>query len=480
MILRVVRLLCLAAIVAPMLALVGCGGGGNHLTYQRSVALQWNTILREAISATRLGPPITARTIAVVHTCMFDAWAAYDARAVGTRLGGSLRRPEAERTEANKRKAVSFAAYRALVDLYPAEVARFNAKMAELGYDPNDVTTDTSTPAGIGNVAAAAVLEYRHRDGSNQLGDLNPGAYSDYTGYVPINTPDNVVDPSQWQQLRFANGATPGYIAPHWGNVIPFALQNPSQFRPPPPPDYGTPTYRVYVQQVVDFTANMTDERKVIAEYWADGPASVQPPGHWCIFADYISERDRYTLDQDVKMFFLLGNAVFDAGIACWDGKRAYNTSRPITAIRNLYAGQQIRTFLGPGVGFGMADGAAWLPYQSPNFITPPFPEYTSGHSTFSSASAEVLKRFTGSDDFGYAVNIPAGWATLDTNTPAQPLQLYWETFTEAAEEAGISRLYGGIHFLPANEEGRRCGRMVAEAVWNRGMEYINGTFVTP
>jgi hypothetical protein len=107
---------------------------------------------------------------------MYDAWAAYDDRAVGTLLAGALRRPAAERTEANKQKAVSYAAYRALSDLFPNEVnSVYKPLMKQLGYDPNDNSTDIETPAGIGNVACAAVLEFRHHDKSNQFGDLAPG-----------------------------------------------------------------------------------------------------------------------------------------------------------------------------------------------------------------------------------------------------------------------------------------------------------------
>lgn len=100
---------------------------------------------------------MVARALAMVHTPIFDAWAAYDADAVGTRLGGSLRRPEEERTTANKREALSYAAYRTLVDLYPGttQVAQFDALMGSLGYDPANTSTDTSTPSGIGNTVAA-------------------------------------------------------------------------------------------------------------------------------------------------------------------------------------------------------------------------------------------------------------------------------------------------------------------------------------
>src|SRR5205814_7986513 len=162
-----------------------------------NVVLQWNEATLDAIRNTKSAPPIAARAFAITHTAMFDAWAAYDPVAKGTRLGSSLRRPEVERTAANKEEAMSFAAYRVLVDLFPTQTTVFDALMSSLGYDPSDTSVDTSSPSGIGNVCAQALLNYRHADGSNQLGDLHPGAYSDYTGYVPVNTVDTLNDPNK-------------------------------------------------------------------------------------------------------------------------------------------------------------------------------------------------------------------------------------------------------------------------------------------
>lgn len=463
----------LRMMAAPFaLTMIGCGGSSlssNPVT--RSVSYRWTSTLLDAISNGTLGPPMTARAIGMVATAAYDAWSAYDAVAVGTRLGGTLRRPLAEHTRVNKEQAISFAVYRVLVDLYPAQVARFNTMMADLGYNPANTTTNIATPEGIGNVVAAELLAFRHIDGSNQL-----AGYADTTGYVPVNTPDTVVDPSKWQQLRFANGNSPAYIAPHWGNVVPFALTSPSALRPPPPPTFGSPTHREQAQAVVDLTAGLDDTKKVIAEYWADGPRSVLPPGHWQLFGQYVSARDAHTLDEDVKMFFMLGNAVFDAGVACWDCKRFFNSSRPITVIRDYYAGQTIRSYVNPTVGFADVDGSQWLPYQSPNFITPPFPEYTSGHSTFSAAAAEVLKRFTGSDFFGNSVTVAAHSLAFEPTLPASPVTLSWGTFSDAADQAGSSRLYGGIHFRAGDLEGRNCGRQVGEQVYNTCMAFINGT----
>src|SRR5438105_9535717 len=124
----------------------------------KSVVVQWNEAALQAIRRTHPGPPMVARALAVAHTATYNAWAAYDAHAVATRSGGTLRRPPNERTEANKERAVSFAAYRALVDLFPTEQAVFDSAMRQLGFDPSDRSTDVTTAAGVGNTAAAAVL----------------------------------------------------------------------------------------------------------------------------------------------------------------------------------------------------------------------------------------------------------------------------------------------------------------------------------
>src|SRR5438093_10296663 len=186
-----------------------------------NVVLRWNDALLQGVRDSKLGPPMVSRALAVAHTCIFDAWAAYDRRAVGTRLGGGLRRPASERSQSNKEQAISFAAYRAAADLFPASVATvFGPLMGSLGFDPADRSMDPRTATGIGNLASQAVLAFRHHDGANQLGDEpggTPGvAYSDYTGFVPVNAPMDirfpfdpltVSDPNLWQPLRYVDAS---------------------------------------------------------------------------------------------------------------------------------------------------------------------------------------------------------------------------------------------------------------------------------
>jgi hypothetical protein len=465
-----------------------------------SVAIRWNEAFLQGVRDSKLGPPMVARALAIGHTCIYDAWAAYDHKAVGTRLGGWLRRSPAERTLSNTTQAISFAAYRAAVDLFPGSISSvFDPLMRRLGYHAGDHSTDTSTPTGIGNVAAEAVLEFRHRDGANQLGDEpggTPGVpYSDYTGYTPTNDamdirvvfdPTAVHDANAWQPLRYVDGlgdvVTPRFVGAQWQQVTTFALRPGSLRSSTGPAKFGSAEYLAQAQALLDLSARLTDEQKMIAEYWADGPHSELPPGHWNLFAQFVSRRDHHGvnahgLERDVKLFFSLTNAVADAGCCAWDNKRAFNSVRPITAIRTLFRGQMVRAWAGPYQGTKLIDGASWFPYQPTTFPTPPFPEYSSGHSNFSAAGAEILKLFTHSDRFGGSLTLPAGSSRVEPGAvPASDLTLQWATFSEAANQAGISRRYGGIHFEQGDLDARATGRIAAREAWEKAQEYWEGS----
>jgi hypothetical protein len=173
----------------------------------------------------------------------------------------------------------------------------------------------------------------------------------------------------------------------------------------------------------------------------------------------------------------VLTNGLMDTSITVWACKRSYDYVRPISAIRFLFKNQRVYAWGGPGKGRQLITGEQWQPYQALNFVTPPFAEYVSGHSTFSASSAEILKLFTGSDDFVSSFTVKAGSSLIEPGvTPTADVTLRWATFTEAAEEAGISRLYGGIHFMDANLEGLKMGRKIAAKVWAKAQSYIDGT----
>jgi hypothetical protein len=477
-------------------ALAACGGNndtgsdpGAALPQYKAV-VGWTQTALQAVRSARPGPPMAARSLAIMYTCMYNTWCAYDAQARPTRPGQASPRPLSERTAANKAMAMSFAAHAALADQFPGEKPAFDAYLKSLGYDPASASADAATAPGLGTAVARAEIDYCHTDGANQLGDLAPGAaaYADYTGYVSRNPPmivgtptplDLMPAPGNWQPLTYTDAAgvvrTPGFTGAAWARVKPFALASSDQYRPGPPALSGSAEYEEQTRRIVELQAGLTEEQKLIAEYWSDGPNSELPPGHWLLHAIFVSERDRHTDDDDIRMFFALSNALADAAIAAWDAKRAYDAVRPITAVRYLTHGQTITGYgpLGPAGGLRKIQGETWVPYQPLTFPTPAFPEHVSGHSTFSSAAAEVLKSFTGSDVFGARYTRPAGSMLIEPGLPTSDLSLSWASFTAAAEEAGLSRIYGGIHFDKGNSAGQSLGRRVgarafakAQALW--------------
>ncbi len=345
--------------------------------------------------------------------------------------------------------------------------------MKRMGYDPNDDSEDLTTPVGIGNHVARLLIEYRHHDGANQLGDetgCDGKPYSDYTMYRPVNPDDKVIDPDRWQRIPFAKADGsyfhPGFFTAQWYRVKPFALESSDQFRPGPPPLMGSEQLKKEVDECIEFNASLSPEQKAIVEFMRDGPRSTAQSGHWLKFSQVVSRRDRNDLDRDVKLFFTIGNIAMDAFIAAWDSKRYYDSSRPWTLIRHYYAGQKIKGWAGPGRGVMEIAAEKWHPYSPAVFVTPPFPGYVSGHRCVSGACAEGLKLFTGSDQCGFAENRHAGELTEEGFTCAQmqtldgrPLSemlgdkhascdilLPIPTFTAAAEMAGISRVMGGYH----------------------------------
>ena len=462
----------------------------------------------------------------MVHTAIFDAWAAYDPQAIATQLGDSLQRPKIEVTEENKQEAVSYAAYRVAVDLFPEQTAVFDALMLELGYDSANETTDTNTPAGVGNVSAQALLEFRHQDNSNQLGDSpkgNGSSYSDVTSDRSSNSAKTISFDSWTPEhvpIDDLNAPVQKFLTPQWGDVTPFALKSGSQYRPVPPEPFllvegavdleqkeiilgdGTvlsidrsligsvinPRFIHQAETVIEHSSSLTEEQKLVAEFWEDGGGTSFPPGTWMTFGQFVSARDEHTADDDIKLFFALGNAEFDAGIATWEAKTFYNYARPVRVIRNLgelgligkfnskLDGYAIETWQ-PGKGAKTILATDYLTYQTPGKdSSPPFAEYTSGHSAFSAAGAEVLRLYTGSDKFGAEVSFKPGESRFEPDiTPTETVTLAWDTFGDAADEAGISRLYGGIHFDDGDLNGRVLGRKVGNTVFEQAQFYIDG-----
>ncbi len=413
-------------------------------------------------------------------TAMYDAWACYDEKASSVSFAGTLRRPPAERTLDNKKKAISYAVYRVLLNLYPEDEAYITGEFTKLGYDPKDTSTDAATPQGLGNKIAAAIIESRRHDGANQYGDeigSNGKPYSDYTYYKPVNTPDKILDPDRWMPIPFSDGkggtVTPGFLTPHWYRVKSFALQSPSQFRPGPPLGNNLPQLIKETQECIDANGHLTDEQKAVVEFMRDGPRSTGQSGHWLRFAQDVSTRDKNDLDTDVKMYFTVANTAFDAFIACWECKRYYDSSRPYWYARIFFKDKDIKGWGGPGKGVIDMKGKDWLPYSPAVFITPPFPGYTSGHATVSGACGKVLELFTGSDKFGAFVT--RNCCVLTEPVPGAEVTLKLPTFTATADMAALSRMLGGYHIRTDNEAGISMGRKLAEYEWPKYKECFEG-----
>jgi hypothetical protein len=487
--------------------------------------LKWDEELLQTIRKypSQTGPTVTSRAIGVLHTATYDAWAPYDATAVPTMANGNTRVTDASlRTDANKTRAISWAAYRVLRDLFP--VSQYPNIDADIDYDGQMAELlgtswqlDTSADRTIGENAAAAVIAYRHHDGANQLGD-EPGTqppgkpYADYTAYQPTRAWNEPTDPMRWQPLCTLTPAgvaahapvptptttctAPNYavqtpLTPQWKNIRSFALTAPNQFTPPGPPKLndGTQYDPAEIAQELADTSNLTDAKKMTAEYWADGPHSEFPPGHFAVIAQALSRKRGHSLDTDAKLFFVLGNAMLDAGVSAWSAKykigpdaaSTFDFWRPITAIRYHYRGQMINSWKGPYQGFGLVPAEQWLPYQALNVITPPFPEYTSGHSTFSGAGRIAIIAFIGTDSFRAQVTIPAGSSLFEprdathAGTPAKNVVLSWKNLLDASDQAGMSRRYGGIHFYSGDMHGRANGASVGYWVYDKATRYFSG-----
>ena len=500
-----------------------------------SVVPQWNELGLAGIRESGARPTVTTRQLFMLSSAMYDAWSAFDEMAIPY-AADPLLKADSTATEDDKARAVSQAAYQVLINQFPtyeADTGHFSEYMKRLGY-PIVTAGSTDTADGIGFLAAEAVLAKRADDGSNASANYADTTSTKYpSNYVARNSadPDAIngfngaqYDANVWQALRVPTGAVKDadghpivdatnpasfnvqkFLTPHWGAVTPFAMSEGAEFRPAPPPVLGSDSlytdalgntttndeaFKAQFNEVLEINGTLTDYQRAAAEFWADGPRTEAPPGHWNQLAHGISGRDNHTVEQDVKMFFALNGALMDAGIAAWDAKREYDSVRPATAIPHLYRGQMVTAYV-IGEGFQQIPGEDWRPYQNPTFVTPPFPEYVSGHSTFSSSAAEVLTQFTGSPTFydgttrtvqdinGDDIPDLLGQFVVRPNSlvydsgPSEDLTLRWPTFKDAANEASRSRIYGGIHIqdgdLRAREMGERIGARaydLAERFW--------------
>lgn len=425
-----------------------------------NVVLQHNDALLSAVRAGTDPPPLVAWKMAVLNTAIYDAWAAYHPRATPVVAGGWSRRtgPAADRIEAMNQAAVAAGTL-----LYPNSVAAFEHRFARVRANHG-----TGSAAAQQFGAAVGRAAYEARAGDLQYANNNGG------------TPPDLSDPYAWRPLagQPANG-----LYPRWGNVRPFGLpagwQTTAPYTPDGPEIVNPITYYDWqVQDIVVKAQTLTDRQKASAIYWADGPRSETPPGHWNLIAQTVSRAKKHSLDKDVELFLALSTGLLDAGIASWNCKYHYTWARPTTLIWHLYEGKTVKLWDGKA-----RPGTQWASYVP----TPPFPEYTSGHSTFSGAAARVLARATGTDALpaGLKAVVPKGSHPRQL-TPGTPMvtasdpttrtnTLTWASYSAMARDAGLSRLLGGIHFTDADAEGRSAGDAVGVAAHRRVQAHLDG-----
>ncbi len=572
-----------------------------------SIARRWNEQIMGAIRRDLPRPTVHARNLYHLSAGMWDAWAAYDATADGLFV---RKKATASNLEAERAEALSYAAYRILRHRYASAVGGavstscFEGFMRKLGYNPDNTNTAGDSPSALGNRIAQTIIGLGADDGANEQQN-----YRDTTGFTAANTPlvveepgVTVQNPSAWQPLNLAvavtqNGVvTPsgvqGYIGAHWGRVRTFALTRPAGggllLDPGPAPVFGAelrahavevlrrsselgsdepidlspgafgnnplgtndgrghPVNPVTGQPYAPAIVKRGDFGRVLAEFWADGPKSETPPGHWNVIANQVADSPGFqrrlfgtgtpvdALEWDVKVYLALNGAVHDAAIVAWEVKRVFATARPITLIRYMGGRGQSSDPNGPAYhadglplipglielitaessapggrhahlahfrgqvavhawrgepgdrlnevgGSGWVRAVDWMPYQLRTFVTPAFPGFISGHSTFSRASAEVLTRLTGSAYFpgglGEFVALRDKYLTFEKG-PSTDVRLQWATYYDAADQAGQSRLWGGIHVAPDDFVGRRLGERVGMAALERARPFFDGTAV--
>ena len=372
------------------------------------VVTDWNNAALDAIRAGNTTPPIASRSLAILHVSIYDA------------VNGIARTherylvPSVAPASASRPAAASAAAHKALVHLFPANASSFDALNATI---LAGIPDGPRKRAGIvwGEFVATVMLVARAHDGSNAV--VQPPGGSGPGVWVP--TPPAFLP----------------YLLPQWGFVVPFGMRSSSQFRPPGPPSLDSQQYAADYEEVKELGAvvgsTRTAEQSEIALFWADGAGTETPPGHWNSIAQIIADTQGNTLEENARLFALLNIAMADAAICSWDAKYTFDFWRPVTAI--AFAEPELH----------------WMSF----IVTPPFPDYTSGHSTFSAAAATVLPLFYGTEDLPF---------TTGSDFLPGVLRSFATCF-DAAEEAAASRIYGGIHFRSASEDGLQAGTSIGE-----------------
>jgi hypothetical protein len=419
----------------------------------------------------------------------FDAWAPYHPTAVGvySRLG---RRPASESaTNRNKNIAAIYASYQVIKGVAVERAPLFRQLMVGLGLNPDDASEDLTSPVGIGNRAGKAVVAARLRDGMNQLGDegrrYNPRPYADYTGYRPANTAYQLSNPSRWQpQLtphRRRHGSGVGdkgiytiqsFVTPQLRLTRAHTFRDPGQFRLAPP-EFSDHTrvrdYRRSVDEILEASAALTDERKVMAEFFDDKLLGIGRAG----IASAKAHDHELGLDDWVPLFLTTSTAIFDALIAVWHQKARYDAVRPFSAVRHVYGRRRVTAWGGVGRGT-VTDLPAdeWASYLNVGDHS----EYPSGSTTLCSAEAQAARRFLGDDVLDWRFTAPAGWSLVEERiTPASDVELHWATWTDFVKDCATSRIWGGVHFSKTVERSVEFGTQFGDLAYEFVQRHVRG-----
>ncbi len=404
---------------AQVVAATGIAGSATLSVTRANQAIVWDSIALQAVRNADLQAPNASRAYAIVAISVYDAVNAIDRKYASY---GDVTAKVSKGTCASA--AAAAAAETALTGLFPEQSAIFSAELnATLPASPADRGRELGL--ALGTSVANQILALRSDDGSSTKVTYVPG-----TG------------PGDWVPTPPAYAAA---VDPQWGSVTPFALSSGSQFQPPPPPPITSVEYAEEVNQVelIGGTTSTvrTPEQTAIARFWSDLPGTFDPPGHWNQITAIAAITSKSSLENSARAFALVNIALADAGIEAWNVKYTYNTVRPVTVIRDGADGVNPLIIADP----------TWTPLWN----TPAFPSYISGHSTFSAAAASVLTSLYG-DHFTFT----------DRGDPTENLTpRHYSSFEAAAQEAGISRIYGGIHFMSDNVYGLQVGGEVGQYV---------------
>ncbi len=375
--------------------------------------LDWNALALDAIREAKTAPPIAARNLAILHAALFDTVNTIYRDNEPYRV--RLRAVEPIDPDA----AVAACGQRVLSELYPAQARRFDVALQKALADI-PAGRPRTLGIGLGRYVADRILAWRRDDGHDRPAEYRLSA-----------------DAGVWRPTppQYADA-----LLPRYGETATFGVRDRKAIRFAPPPELAGRDFAKDLAEVKALggrdSLSRTAEESIIAWFWNDGAGTCTPPGHWNQIARVASAQKRLTLPENARLFALLNMALADAGIFCWDCKYRYRLWRPVTAIRLSDA----------------ATARDWAPLLD----TPPFPSYTSGHSTFSGAAATILSRYFNSDRVEFSVGSD-GFPGAERS---------FKGFWEAAREAGRSRIYGGIHYECDNREGLALGKAIAEEVY--------------